>query len=331
MRLLKSTTLIRLAASAGLCMVIAAGLAGGPLPAAAASQGVVVVVNDSPITSYDITQRVKLNKLLGQASGSSKTQRKRALRELINDVITRTEAKRMKIDFKKDQVDSAIERMAKGAGLSANALNDKLKRNGISEKTFRSQVEAMMVFRFLLKRRHKVNVDVSDAEVDKRYSKITSDPRLKPITVMRIREIDLPVENVSQAMRSQLEYARAVEANQIMKRYKGCNSARKAASGIFNVKVGRIVEAPADKLPGEMRKVLRKAGTKRLIGPMRGPKGIRLIGYCGQRTIKPPKPPREAVKNMLLNEKYQKASERVMRDLRRKAFIDYKDKSAVIN
>ena len=90
------------------------------------------------------------------------------------------------------------------------------------------------------------------------------------------------------------------------------------------------MQAPADKLPKEMRKVLVKTGTKKLIGPMRGPNGIRLIGFCGQKTLKPQKPERAAIKNLLLNEKFQLASERVMRDLRRKAFIDYKDKKAAL-
>jgi peptidyl-prolyl cis-trans isomerase SurA len=312
------------------CLLLA-GLPAGLDVASAQSQRLVVVVNDNPITNYDINQRVKLNRVLGIAAGSQKQQRQRALRELINDVITRSEAKRLKLEFKKEQVDRTIEGMAKGVNLTMKSLNAKLRSNGISEKTFRRQVEDTLVFRYLMRRKYNVDVEVTDAEVDRRYSKYTSDPRLKPVRIFEIREIDLPLGNASEAMRSQLEYARAVEAQQIMKRYKGCNSARKAASGIFNVKVGKIVQAPADKLPAQMRKVLLDAGTKRLIGPMRGPKGIRLIGYCGQRTLSPPKPPREAIKNMLLNEKYQKASERVMRDLRRRAFIDFKDKSAVIN
>ena len=320
-----------LVCASALTGLLIADIPAGVTPAAAQSQRLVVVVNDNPITNYDINQRMKLNRVLGVSQGSQKQQRKRALSELINDVITRSEAQRLKLEFKKEQIDKTIDGMAKGAGLTTASLTSKLRKNGISIKTFRQQVEDTLVFRYLMRRKYNVNVDISDAEVDRRYNKITSDPRLKPVHIFEIREIDLPVENASEAMRSQLEYARAVEAQQIMKRYKGCSSARKAASGIFNVKVGQVVQAPADKLPNEMRKVLLNAGTKRLIGPMRGPKGIRLIGFCGQRTLKPPKPPRDAVKNMLLNEKYQKASERVMRDLRRRAFIDYKDKSAVIN
>ena len=327
---MQTPTFNKMLVTAGLGALLMTGLIASPPPVLAQSQRLVVVVNDRPITNYDIKQRMKLNKVLGIAQGNRKKRREAALKELINDVITRSEAERLKLEFKPEQVDRTIESMAKGANLTTKSLNSKLKKNGISVKSFRRQVEAKMVFRFLLKKRHKVNVDVSEAEVDRRFAKLGSDPRLKPVRIYEIREIDLPVEKVSAAMRSQLEYARAIEAQQIMKRYTGCRSARKAAKGIFNVKVSKIVQAPADRVPAQMRKALRQAGTKKLIGPMRGPSGIRLIGFCGQKTLKPPKPPREAVKNMLLNEKFQLASERVMRDLRRKAFIDYKDKSAVL-
>jgi peptidyl-prolyl cis-trans isomerase SurA len=43
--------------------------------------------------------------------------------------------------------------------------------------------------------------------------------------------------------------------------------------------------------------------------------------------VEPPRPTREMVENMLLNEKHQLASQRILRELRRSAYIDYKDTS----
>ena len=139
----------------------------------------------------------------------------------------------------------------------------------------------------------------------------------------------LPVD-ASGVMGPQLLQARAIEAQQIAKKYSGCNSLRSASKGIFNVKLSKTIQAPADKMPAQMRKVLQDAGTKKLIGPMRVKTGVRMIAFCGATTLKPPKPPREAIKNMLLNEKYEKVTGRIMKDLRRRAFIEYKDKSATV-
>jgi hypothetical protein len=43
--------------------------------------------------------------------------------------------------------------------------------------------------------------------------------------------------------------------------------------------------------------------------------------------VEPPKPTREMVESMLRNEKHDMASQRILRDLRRTAYIDYKDPS----
>ncbi len=51
--------------------------------ALAQDQKVLVTVNDSPITSFDVEQRINLWKLLGQPRRNGA--RKRALNELIDD------------------------------------------------------------------------------------------------------------------------------------------------------------------------------------------------------------------------------------------------------
>ena len=73
-----------------------------------------------------------------------------------------------------------------------------------------------------------------------------------------------------------------------------------------------------------MKRDLDARGPGSVIGPVRVEEGVRLIGFCGRERIKPPKPPREVLRTIILNEKYQRASSQLMRDLRRKAFIDEK-------
>jgi parvulin-like peptidyl-prolyl isomerase len=102
---------------------------------------------------------------------------------------------------------------------------------------------------------------------------------------------------------------------------------RQATDGVYNVKTSKPIQAMVDKMPPEMRKALEQAGTKRLIGPMPSQEGVRLIAFCGKKTMAPPKPTREMVENMVLNEKYSSQVESTIRELRRKSFVDYKDAS----
>ena len=302
-----------------------AGLDAGP---AVAASRVVVVVDDQPITDYDIDQRVQLYETLGMRRN---TDRKAVVKELVDDAVKRSEARRNKVDVTEKQMRESLERLSQGSGADVKGLEAKLQERGVALSTLKEFVEASIITRWLLGQAGDIKVQVSDAEVQRRVATITSDPRLKPVVVYEIQQIELPIEKSADAMAQQLLYARAVEAQQMAQRYKGCGSLRKAAEGIFNVEIGQPVQAAADKMPPEMKQALEEAGTKRLIGPIPGPTGVRMIAFCGRRNVSPPLPPRDQLeafaRNQIEEERFQVLMERVMRDLRRRSFIDYKDVS----
>ena len=310
-----------------LAALLALALALAPPPAAAASYRVLVTVDDEPITDYDVDQRIKLRDALGYRSDPG-DQRKKVLSNLIDDVVIRLEAKRNKVDVSDKQVDESIEKLAKGSNTTVEGLRDKLKEKGVSLGALKRHVTSTIIMRWLMSGKDSQKKTTADpGEIDRRMASISSDPRFKPVLLYQIIQIDLPVEQSAGAMRDQLVYARAIEGRQLIERYKGCASLRQAADRIFNVKINRQIEAMADRLPPEMRKVLEQAGTKRLIGPMPSQDGVRLIAFCGKRTAEAPKPTREMVENLILNEKYSADVESTVRELRRKSFVDYKDAS----
>jgi len=307
--------------------VLAAGLAFAAVPQAhtANSQRLVVVVNDLPITDYDIDQRLRLNQALGSSRGSETQQRKQALEDLIDDVIKQVEAKRSKIEPTEQQVAEAIDRMAKNMGTTAAALGETMKSRGVAMTTLKQYVKSSLAFNWIATRQYNVKVDVDPSEVDRRLSSMISDPRFKPVSVYELQEISLPVEQMEESMMGQLLQARAIEAQQFMQRFEGCSNSRAAASGIFNVRITDTVQVPADQLPKDMKQALDQVGTGRLLGPMRSAEGVQIVAFCGRTTVEPPKPTREMVESLLLNEKHRLASERILRELRRSAYIDYKD------
>jgi peptidyl-prolyl cis-trans isomerase SurA len=295
--------------------------------AQAQAQRVLAVVGDRPVTDYDVAQRLKLNDVLGvRATGGVAQLHKEILEDLIDEVIKDIEAKKNNVAPTEKQVAEAIERMAKSTGSTREDLEARLKAKGISMRTLEGQVASTIGFNWLLSRKYNVDVKVDPAEVDRRFASFSSDPRLKPVSVYELLEISLPVEATSEANAEQVIYARAIEARQIMQRFKGCASVRQAASGIYNVKISKTIQAPVDQMPAPMREVLDEKGPGSIVGPMRSKEGIQVIAYCRRASLAPPKPTREVVENMLLNEKYKTASSRILRDLRRSVFIDYKVK-----
>jgi peptidyl-prolyl cis-trans isomerase SurA len=305
--------------------------------ASAADQGVVATVNDSPITTLDIDQRLQLQKILGdkQAAGDP---RRAALRTMIDEIIKIAEAKKYKVNASDKEIDAQMGRMAKGMKTDADGLAALLRKNGIAPSSLRQLIAAQIAFSRILAGKYQVKVTVDPAEVDKKFaeiknemeqkvSTIMNDPRMKPVQVYNLIEIDLPVENPNDTM---LLQARAVEAGQLIKNFNGCGNIRAAASGIFNVKIGKKIEAVATRIPKPMKQALDLAGPGKAMGPARGPKGIQVIGFCSKSTIQPPKPKyelptRQQVEVFVSNQKYDVIEAKYMVEMRKHAYVEYKD------
>lgn len=299
------------------------GIACGP--ALGDQQSVIVTVNDQPITNFDIDQRLRLWQILGNPKKDQS--RKQALQSLIDDLIKISAAKKNNVEAKEDVVNAHLERMAKGMQTDLKGLAAKLKKQGVSINALRQYATAQISFNRLLLSLYKVDVTVDPAEVDKALDKFANDPRLKPVTVYQIMEVVLPVEKSDPSMQQQLLYARAVEAESIKQRFKGCGSARAATEGVYNAVIKKPMEVDASKIPPDLKQALDKAGPGRLIGPSLQGAGVQLIALCGRQNIAPQKPSRQAIESMLENKKFDGYEQRYIRDLRRTAFIDYKDPS----
>jgi peptidyl-prolyl cis-trans isomerase SurA len=313
-------------------------LVASPIPAQAETQGVIATVNDRPITGFDIGQRQKLMKILGTAAS-----RKEALQSSIDDVIKLDAARKFKFEATEAQIQQQIDRIAKGMGTDAPGLEARLKQQGISATFFRQYLAAQIGFSRMVGSKYRASAEAKpedvarkraeiEREMKKRMEEIQRDPRMKPVTVYTIQQIELPIENSADAMAAQLMQARAVEAVQFIQRYKGCKSAKAAAEGIFNVKVGKPMEADAAKLPKQLKEALDKVGAGKAIGPVRGKDGIQVIGFCGVRKLTPPKPKFEMpsddqVANALSNEKFAEYEDKYIKELRLTAYIEYKDSS----
>ncbi len=306
------------------------------VPATAKTQGVVVIVNDQPITERDITERMTLLDVLGDA-GRGKLTRNAALRSLIDEQVKIAETVKFRQQATDIEVKDQIARMAKGMDTSVDGLIGRLKKTGVSETAFKRYVGTLIGFNRVIGGKFRGQITVTDGDVDAKMAeikgkatseiaKIMNDPRMKGVTVFSLMEIHLPVEGND----SMLLQARAVEAQQVLKRFKGCGNLRAAAEGVFNVKQGRKFDADATKLPKPLRAALEKAGIGRAVGPMRGKGSIQLLAFCATRKLTPTRPDfkmptREQVERGLKNEKYDGLEEQYLKTIRGNVYIEYRN------
>jgi peptidyl-prolyl cis-trans isomerase SurA len=311
------------------------------IPAFSQEQKVLVTVNDSPITSYDVDQRINLWKLLGQRSGEGA--RKRALNELIDDYAKVNEAKKLRAEATEKEIDVRMVELAKGLKTTPDGLKGKLRAQGITTSAMRTYFAGQIAFGRILKGKYNVSVQATPqeierklngyrAEIDGKVAKFLADPRRQPITVYQLLEINFPIVGGEGGITNELLQSRAIEANAYLSKFKGCKSARAAAAGIFDVRVGKLVEADGSRIPKPLKAALDKTKPGRAIGPSRTPGGLQVLAFCGVRKIVPPKPQvtypsRQQAEAALLNEKYEKVVTTYSSKFREGLLIEYRDPS----
>jgi peptidyl-prolyl cis-trans isomerase SurA len=298
---------------------------------------VIATVNDQPITSFDVEQRIRLLKSLGQPA--SVLGRKKVANDLINDIVKMTEAKQYRMDATNDDVDSRLKSVAASMKTDLTGLPKKMKQQGIGMATLRQYIAAQMAFGRLLNTRFKEKV-VADpnavdrklaevkADINGKLAKIMADPRMQPVSVYSLLEINFPVDGND----PQLLQSRAIEASQYLSKFRSCSNARGPASGIFNVRVGKKIEADARKLPPQLKNLFDSKCPGHAYGPMRGAGGIQVMAFCSVRKIVPPKPSvqyptRQQIENAVLNDRYGQVEEKYVAIMRKNSVIEYKDQS----
>jgi peptidyl-prolyl cis-trans isomerase SurA len=331
---------------------LSVGLIAGVAPLVLAQdQKVIVTVNDQPITSYDVRQRINLWKLLGIKAENSASERKRALDELIDDIAKVEEAKKYRFEPTEKDIDERLGSVAQGLKTDDKGLRGKLKAQGISIAAMRQYLAAQIAFARLIRGKIKVDVSVSDADVKKRQAayraeidgkiaaqiaKIEGDPRRRPVTVYELLEINFPIAAPEGGITPELFQSRAIEANQFISRFKGCGSARAAASGIFDVKIGKRIQADGSKMPPKMREAMDKVGAGKGIGPLRSPTGLQVVALCGVKKITPPKvkrpenikyPTESQVRGQLEQEKFASVQKKYAGEFRKGLLIEFRDPS----
>ncbi|MGI9374321.1 MAG: SurA N-terminal domain-containing protein [Hyphomicrobiales bacterium] len=312
------------------CAALLAGVSLLPHSAQAVSTRVVATVNDNAISEYQVKQRMKLLKAMGERPRSGATMKKTALDSLIDEVLKREEAKRVGAEFTIEQVDEVIQ---SSPGLQS--LSERLRSRGMSPRLVKQFIITRMTWNRIVSGRFG-EVSVDDNQIDAKHKQIVSqinrEIKEASVDVYRLMPIDLPIaKQANEQLTQEVVRSRMIEAQRIAQRFKGCGSARKAASGVFNVNIGNVIEADPRKMPKQTLSSLKKlgVGNAAVMGVSPGLEQVQMIAFCGTKRVAPtpPKISREDVRARLENDRYRTLGKSYIRDLRRRAFIEYKDAS----
>ena len=286
---------------------------------ALAQQGIAVLVNDQPITNYDVQQRVKFTAVTQRKPANAQL-RRAALDELIDETLIKQEAKRIGVSVTKAEVDKIISEIAARGGRSAPQLKQILRQLGVDASTFESRIASQIAWRQVIQRRFRQNVQVQDRDIDEFLSTKTDQKSDGNVEYDLQSILFLLPKNASRATVEQ----RTAEARRLGARLESCETSRKLAAPIRDVVIRDIGKRNSASLSKEQAAVLAKVGASKVTPPKKTDQGVEMLAICNKRETSGDEVARLAAQSTLINKEYAELAKRHLFDLRQSAIIEHR-------
>lgn len=277
-----------------------------------------VIVNEVPITDYDITQRARLITLTQRKSASAA--RKQAQEELIDDQVKLGEAERVGIDVGASEVDNAFNNIARSAKMSPGQLSKALSSGGVKPDTLKKRLKAQLAWNQVLQRRFSGRIEVDESDIIAELKKTDEEDRQTSIEYDLKRIIVVVPKNSSGGFKSK----RQSESNKIRAAFNGCENSGQVLGQYDEVVVQTIGRRLETELPEDLRKEIGSLETGKLTKPSTTAVGYEMIAVCGKREIASDIAVRTELENELRAKEGESQSRRYLMDVRRRATIIYR-------
>jgi peptidyl-prolyl cis-trans isomerase SurA len=296
------------------CLVLS-----GFMPALAQSeQSIVVLVNDEPITNYDITQRMRLLTVTTRKPAND-AMRKKVIEDLISERIQLQEATKNSVIISDDQIKEVLGRIAKSNNMSADQLIASLAQLGVNIKTMKEQIRSRIAWRQVVQRKFRNQVSVNASQIDKAISVEAPSGEQQQATEFQLQRVrlELPDDPDQRTIANRL-----VEASRLRSRINSCSSIAKVIKPVRKASVKSIGRKKAEQVAQPTRAILLAAKEGQMTPPTITSSGIELYVVCARRTVNRNDKQRQEVRSKLVTQEYSILARRHLRDLRQDAFVE---------
>lgn len=275
--------------------------------------GIKIIVNNVPITEYDIARRVAFLKLQRQRGNL----RQKAKEDLIEQTLRAVEMKRLKINISKAAAEEAYKNFARRNKLSTKQFDRVLQQAGVTRGHFIEFLSVQMGWNQALGARYRATGRMSEQDIVQR---MLNDGGNKPTATEYLLQQVIFV--VPQAQRKKLLKKRKREAESMRQRFAGCESTRKFAKGLIDVTVkdlGRVLEP---ELPPDWAGPIKSTNEGKATIVRETNRGVEFIGVCRSRLVSDDRVAQMVFQNESgTNEKAEELSKKYIQELREVARI----------
>ena len=290
---------------------------------AQAEQSIVVLVNDDPITVYDVEQRQRFLAVTTQEQPSPAL-KKKATDMLIEERLQIQQAKKLGITPSEEDVTKVLAGMAKNNNMNPEQLGAALGQMGVNIKTLRDRIRAQVVWQDLIRKKFRRDVSIAETDVDKALGSGADAEAPKEETTFQLRQVkyEIPTDANQASIAKQLAAVESVRA-----KVQSCSNLSSFTKDMKGFKIKTL----QDQLPGSLGQPMRTLVMNAKIGQMTPPtlsgSAIEAYAVCGKHATKGDPEKRQQTETKLLEEELGIRAEGLLRDMRQGAFIEYRQQN----
>lgn len=300
----------------GLAVAMAVALATALALSPAQATSIVVLVNDEPITEYDVAQRTRLI----QATTGGQGGRQQAVDELIEEKLKLQAARRLSVSVSESELDSAFNRIATQVNLSPAQFRQALAQIGVNPETLRDRLRGDLAWRDVVRSQLQREIDIRERDIEAALVR-----RGEAATAVSIEYLLQQITFVIPANSSQ-DYIRRrqQEANTFRSQFRGCDSSRELARDYRDTVVRPEVRRSSNDLTPELRDMLINLSEGQISPATVSPQAVEMVAVCGRSEIEDREAARSEIQQSMISDQGERLARRLMIDLKQAAIIEHR-------
>ena len=302
-------------------------LVGGIAAVIAQEVSIKILVNDEPISDYDIDQRERFLAITTQQQPSPAL-KKQAADMLIDERLQFQEGRKVSITPVEEDVTAILTDMAQKNNLNVEGLATALGKAGVNIKTLKDRIRAQLVWQATVQKKFRRDIQIADADVDQALASGATAggaateggaaPAAAAEPALQLRQIKyaLPTGADQRVIAGQLAAAESMRA-----RFKSCAD---LANGVQGANVTTLQDYKTASLAQPARLLVTNAKVGQMTPPTITQAAVELYAVCGKRSPTGDSNAREQAQRQLMGQEMGLRAERLLRDVRAEAFIEYR-------
>lgn len=273
--------------------------------APAQAQAVLAMVNQQPVTSFDVAQRMRIALL----TDGRRLSQQAALQELIDDRVKLLQARKVGYRVTEEGVDAEYSRIARGGGRTNAQFEAALRQAGIEPSALRDKIRADLAWQVILRDQARKGSDVSSAELEAAVQQEMKKQRT--ITDYQLQSVIFVVP------RGANPGERERAANAARGRFASCETGFDELRTMRDVAVRPPLYRSTDGMSEQLVKILDRTPVGKLTPPSRTEQGIEMVAVCERKVREPSANLRSEVTAVVMEKRVTETARKYLQELRK--------------